>query len=187
MRLLNFTIIKLTACLVIGIVIGYFFNMPLHLSLVLTGISLVFLLVLYLIAKKQFIKTVWFGVFSFITMILVGILVTNLHNEKNHSKHYIQLLSKEKDSLKTITFRIREVLKPSSYYDKYIVDLLEVDNTKVSGKSLLNIQKDSLTKPLKVDAIYNTKTQFKDVINPLNPHQFNYKTYLEKIYIWNCQ
>lgn len=185
MRLLNFTIVKLTACLVIGIVIGYFFNMPLHLSLVLTSISLVFLLVLYLIAKKQFIKTVWFGVFSFITMILVGILVTNFHNEKNHSKHYTQLLSKEKDSLKTITFRIREVLKPSSYYDKYIVDLLEVDNTKVSGKSLLNIQKDSLTTSLKVDAIYIAETPFKDLISPLNPNQFNYKKYLEKTYIYH--
>lgn len=185
MRLLNFTIIKLTTCLVIGIVISYFFCMPLYLSLVLTSVSLVFLLALYLVAKKQFIKTVWFGVFSFITMILVGILVTDLHNEKNHSKHYTQQLSKEKNSLKTITFRIREVLKPGAYYDKYIVDLLKVDNTKVSGKSLLNIQKNAFTKPLNVDAVFINKTAFKDLMNPLNPHQFNYKIHLEKKYIYH--
>ncbi|MEN3325024.1 ComEC/Rec2 family competence protein [Mariniflexile soesokkakense] len=185
MQLLNFTIIKLSICLITGIIIGYFFSISLHLILFLTGLSLVFLLMLYLVSRKQFIKTVWFGVFSFITMIFVGILVTNLHNEKNHFKHYTHQLSREKDSLKTITFRIREVLKPGTYYDKYIIDLLEANSTKVSGKSLLNIQKDSFTKPLNVDAIFISKTAFKDLINPLNPNQFNYKTYLEKKFIYH--
>nr|WP_308992921.1 ComEC/Rec2 family competence protein [Mariniflexile sp. KMM 9835]MDQ8212483.1 ComEC/Rec2 family competence protein [Mariniflexile sp. KMM 9835] len=153
--------------------------------MLLTGISLVFLTAFYFVAKKQFIKTIWFGIFSFITMILVGILVTNFHNEKNHPKHYTYQLSKEKDSLKTITFKIREVLKPGVYHDKYIVDLLEIDNNKTSGRTLLNIQKDSITKLLDVDDIFISKTAFKDLTPPLNPHQFNYKTYLQKKYIYH--
>ncbi|WP_348636545.1 ComEC/Rec2 family competence protein [Mariniflexile litorale] len=185
MRLLNFTIIKLTICFIIGIIIACFYTIPLLLTLLLTGISLVFLTAFYFVAKKQFIKTIWFGIFSFITMILVGILVTNFHNEKNHPKHYTYQLSKEKDSLKTITFKIREVLKPGVYHDKYIVDLLEIDNNKTSGRTLLNIQKDSITKLLDVDDIFISKTAFKDLTPPLNPHQFNYKTYLQKKYIYH--
>ncbi|MDO7171975.1 ComEC/Rec2 family competence protein [Mariniflexile sp. AS56] len=185
MRLLNFTIIKLTFCFIIGIAIGYFYNIPLSLNLLVTGVIVVLLLILFYVSKNQFIKTVWFGSFSFLAMILVGILVTNLHNEKSNSIHYTHQLSKEKDSIKYITFRIREVLKPGAYYDKYIVDLLEVGETKVTGKTLLNIQKDALSKPLLVDAIYISKTTFKDVINPLNPHQFNYKNHLEKHYIYH--
>ncbi|MFG6686263.1 ComEC/Rec2 family competence protein [Mariniflexile sp. HNIBRBA6329] len=185
MKLLNFSIIKLTVCLITGIATGYLLDISLALSLQLTGISLVMLSIFYIVARKQFLKTIWFGTFSFTAMTLIGILITNLHNEKNYSNHYTHQISKEKDSLKTITFRIREVLKPGNYYDKYIIDLLDVDNNKISGKSLLNIEKDDATKPLKVDAIYITKTEFKDLTNPLNPHQFNYKSYLEKKYIYH--
>ncbi|CAH8288491.1 competence protein ComEC [Mariniflexile fucanivorans] len=185
MRLLNFTIIKLTSCFILGIVIGFGFNIPLHLSLLLTGSALLLLTTFYFIDRNRLVKTVWFGFFSFVSMVLVGVLVTNLHNEKNNAKHYSYQISEEKDSLKTITFRIREVLKPGNYYDKYIIDLLAVNDKKVIGKSLLNIQKDSLTKPLKVDAIFISRTAFKDLINPLNPNQFNYKSYLEKKYIYH--
>ena len=185
MRLLNFTIIKLTSCLVIGIIFGYFLNMSLNFSFAATGVSLVLLFTSYLIAKKQFIKTIWFGVFSFITMILVGILVSNLHNDKNHKTHYTHQLSQEKDALKTIMFRVREVLKPGDYYEKYVIDLFEIDAKKVSGNTLLNIQKDSLQNTLKVDDVYIIKTAFKDLIHPLNPNQFDYKNYLEKKYIYH--
>ncbi|WP_445738235.1 ComEC/Rec2 family competence protein [Mariniflexile sp.] len=185
MKLLNFTIIKLTFCLIIGILIGYLFQVSLNTSLYTTGLCLVLLSISYLFARKQFIKTIWFGVLTFITMVLVGILVTNLHNEKNNPKHYTHQLSKEKDSIKTITFRIREVLKPGDYYEKYVIDLLEIDHVNIMGKSLLNIQKDPLQTILKVDDIYIVKTGFKDLIHPLNPNQFDYKTYLEKKYIYH--
>ncbi|MBP0905475.1 ComEC/Rec2 family competence protein [Mariniflexile gromovii] len=185
MKLLNFTIIKLTFCFILGIVIGYGFNIPLYINLLFAGIGFLLTTTFFLIARNKFVKTIWFGIFSFITMVLIGILVTNLHNDKNNPKHYSYLISKEPDSLKTITFRVREVLKPGNYYDKYIIDLLNIDNEEVIGKSLLNIQKDSLTKPLKVDAVFISKTAFKDLINPLNPNQFNYKSYLEKKYIYH--
>lgn len=185
MKLLNFTIIKLTFCFILGILIGYSFNIPLQLSLLLAGFSTLVVAFFYLVDRNKFIKTIWFGVASFITMVFIGVLVNNLHHEKNNPKHYTNLISKEKEELKTVTFKIREVLKSSSYHDKYIIDLLEVDNANVVGKSLLNIQKHSLTKPLKVDAIFVSKTAFEDVFKPLNPNQFNYKSYLEKKYIYH--
>ncbi|WP_372756398.1 ComEC/Rec2 family competence protein [Mariniflexile sp.] len=185
MKLLNFTIIKLTFCFVLGIGIGHGFNIPLQLNLLLTAIAFLFVTTFYFIDRNRFIKTIWFGISVFTTMVLVGILTTNIHNEKNNLKHYTNQISNKTDSLKTITFRVREILKSGNYYDKYIIDLLEVDNEKVIGKSLLNIEKDATTKPLKVDEIYISKTIFKDIINPLNPNQFNYKSYLEKKYIYH--
>lgn len=185
MQLLNFAFIKLAFCLIIGILIGYFGNMSLLASLNATGTAFLLLFIFYGIAKKQFIKTIWFGVFALITMIFTGILVTNLHNEINNPNHYTQQLSTEKDSLQNITFRVREVLKPGNYHEKYVIDLFEINANQVTGKSLLNIQKDSIKTPLKVDAVYITKTQFKDLIHPLNPNQFDYKNYLEKRYIYH--
>jgi competence protein ComEC len=185
MRLLNFTIIKLTICLILGILIGYLVTIPLSVSFYITLALLAFLIISYLVARKQFIKTIWFGMFTFLMMISAGILTTNIHNQKNFSNHYAHQISLEKDTIKTVTFRIREVLKSGNYYDKYIIDVLEVDGNQVKGKSLLNIEKDTLQKTLKVDAVFITKTDFKDLIDPLNPNQFNYKNYLEKKYIYN--
>ncbi|SFD15074.1 competence protein ComEC [Algibacter pectinivorans] len=185
MRLLNFTIIKLTVCLILGISIGYLNPISLPLALQTTGLLLIALLVFYLITKKSFTKTIWFGSIAFLAMVSIGILTTILHNQKTAENHYTKVISNNIDSLNTVTFRIREVLKPGNYYDKYIVDIFEVNNSNASGKTLLNIQKDSLKPPLKVDDIYISRTAFKNLIPPLNPHQFDYKSYLKKQYIFH--
>jgi len=185
MKLLNFTIIKLTICLTLGIIIGYLTSIPLSVTIFSTALLLLILLISYLIARKQFIKSIWFGILSFIVMISVGVLVTSFHNQQNFSNHYTQIISTESDSLKTIKFRIREVLKPGNYYDKYVIDLLKVSDKNTSGKTLLNIQKDTLQIPLKVDNVYVSRTDFKNLTQPLNPNQFDYKNYLIKKYIFH--
>lgn len=185
MKLLNFTIIKLTACLILGILIGYFWHVSIEIILGLTVGLLITMLGLNLIARKQFNRSIWFGLNAFSLMICVGIITTAFHNQKNFSNHYSHVISLEKDSLKTINFRVREVLKSGNFYDKYIVDILKVNNYDTSGKSLLNIQKDSLKSTLKVDDILISKTAFKTLNHPLNPYQFDYKLYLEKRYIYH--
>lgn len=185
MRLLNFTIIKLTLCLIIGIILCHFIHITLNTTFLVTITLSIALFISLIIAKKQFIKTIWFGILAFLLMVTVGVLTSQLHNQKNFSNHYTKQLINDPDSLKTITFRIREVLKPGNYYDKYAIDILEIDNNQTKGKSLLNITKDTTKDALKVDGIYITKTYFKDLIHPLNPHQFDYKNFLEKKYIYH--
>ena len=185
MRLLNFIIIKLTFCLILGIIIGYFSTISINTSILLTICLILVLFALYINSKKQFIQSLWFGFLVYLVMISIGILVTNLNNQKKIYQHYTQAINTRNDSLKTITFRIREVLKPNRYYNKYIVDLLEIDSKKVIGKALLNIQKDSIQKPLKVDAICISKIRFENLTPALNPGQFDYKNYLERKYIYH--
>lgn len=184
MKLLNFTVIKLTICLVIGILIGYFFEWTITWTWIIVVLLLIGLFKAYSIAKKQFTKTVWFGLLAFTSMIFIGILTVNIHNERNFPNHYTQYVSNN-DSLNVITFRIREVLKPNNYYDKYIIDILKVDDIRVSGKSIINIQKDSTLHPLKVDDLFITKTVLGEIRSPLNPNQFNYKNFLEKKHIYH--
>ena len=185
MPLLNFTIIRLTICLILGIIIGHFFDIPLMSSLYTSAFFLGILLALFFIARKQFIQTIWFGLLVFLTLISVGILTVNLHNQKNFSNHYSNYISVKTDSINTITFRIREVLKSGNYSDKYMIDILKIEDHLVLGKSLLNIEKDSTHRSLKVDDIFVSKTVFKDLIHPLNPNQFDYKKYLEKKYVYH--
>ena len=184
MKLFNFTIIKLTICLIIGIIIGYFITMPLSLIFYVLGFGLLLLSVSFFIAKKQFIPTIWFGVIAYSSTIIIGTFIVNIHNQKNHSTHYSNNINLEHDSINNITFRIREVLKPSYYSNKYIIDILETNGQITSGKLILNTPKDS-ENDLKVDDIFITKSVFQAINPPLNPGQFNYKNYLKKQYIYH--
>ncbi|MCL5130081.1 ComEC/Rec2 family competence protein [Algibacter sp. L4_22] len=185
MKIFNFTIIKLTICLVLGILIGYFFFIPLPTVLYFLLAVLLLLVIAYFVARKQFFKTIWFGLLAFMLMTIVGVLTVNIHNEKSFDKHYTQHILNEKETTNTITFRIREVLKPNAYYDKYVIDILQVNAQQTIGKSLLNIKKDSLQLALRVDAVFSTKSSFQDLGYPLNPYQFDYQNYLEKKYIYH--
>ena len=185
MKILNFTIIKLTICLVIGILIGYFISIPIRMTLYFTLTVSLFLGITYFVARKQFFKTIWFGITAFILMISIGILTVNIHDQQNFNNHYTQHLLNKNESAHTITFRIREVLKPNAYYDKYVIDILQVDTKPTKGKSLLSIEKDTLKQPLNVDAIFSTKSNFNSLGYPLNPFQFDYESYLEKKYIYH--
>ncbi|WP_139001770.1 ComEC/Rec2 family competence protein [Hyunsoonleella aestuarii] len=185
MRLLNFTIIKLTVCLIIGIAIGYSFQIPLQTNIYLVVSLFSIFLISFLVSRKQFIKTIWFGIIAYTMMICLGMLVVNFHNQKNFYNHYSEHKSFKNNSTSQVTFRIREVLKPGNYYDKYIIDILKINDSIVTGKSLLNIEKDSLYAKLIVDEIFISYLDLKDLIHPLNPHQFDYKIYLDKQYIYH--
>ena len=185
MKMINFNIIKLSLFLIIGILIAYYFPISLKLSLIFTISLFILLFTSYLFSKNQFQKNIWFGIISFALTVSIGILTTNLHNQKNLKKHYTKFYNIEKDSNKAIAFRINEVLKPGNYHDKYIIDILKIENVKVTGKSLLNINKDSLQTRLEVDDVLITTEDFQAIPSPLNPDQFDYKRYLEKQYIYH--
>lgn len=185
MQLLNFTIIKLTFCLTIGILLGYFFNINL---LLLIGLCLLLLMLLgleLLLFKTSFKKQIWPALIIYSACICCGCLTMTSHNELNFKDHYTKYQYHKSDSIPAITFRVREVLKPGNFYNKYVIDVLSFNNHKVSGSSLLNVAKDSTQNLLKVDDIVFTKTSFKALIPPLNPYQFNYKAYLNKQHIYN--
>ncbi len=185
MKLLNFTIIKLTLCLIIGILFGYFTSINL-LSFVYSSIVLLVILVIGLfITKFQYKKSIWFGIVVYLATIALGGLTIKVHEQSNWKNHYTKYPKTSTNTVPLITFRVREDLKPGNYYDKYVIDVLKINNTKVSGKSLLNIEKDTLFNTLNVDDILISKTPFKDLIPPLNPHQFNYKSYLKKKHIYH--
>ncbi len=185
MHLLNFAFIKLTTCLIIGIVIGSTYTISLPLSLGITASLSVILSFCYVIARKPFVQNGWFGIVSLVSMLSIGVLVVNIHDNKNSLKHYTNQISVENDALNVITFRIKEVLKPGIFHDKYVIDLLKINENQVNGKSLLSIEKDSTKTPLRVDDIFTCKMAFKAITPPLNPNQFNYKNYLNKKYIYH--
>ncbi|RLD29620.1 MAG: ComEC family competence protein [Bacteroidetes bacterium] len=185
MKLLNFTIIKLTFCLVLGIIIGYNFNIELHLSFLISVTLLTILGLGILLSKKNYKKHIWIGLIIFTSTISIGVLTVNINNQLNFKDHYSKQDILTSDTVYSNNFRIREILKPSLYNNKYVIDILKINNESVSGKSLLNVEKDSTKAILKVDDILIARSYFQEVNAPLNPHQFDYKNYLQKKHIYN--
>lgn len=185
MKALNFVIIKLTCCLIIGIVLSHHLNLELRPILYVLFSLFISLIITYIIASRQFKKTIWFGVFVYLTATSLGSLSYVLHDQSNLSYHYTRQISSEDGQNLMLTIKIRQRLKPSLYHDKYIVQLLKTDNTSVNGKLLLNVLKDSLIPDFKVDDILMLSSKLSDINKPLNPNQFNYNAYLKKQYIFH--
>jgi len=181
MKLLNFTIIKLTLCLIIGILLAEYIGIPLNVSLYLALALWVGVAVLFILVRQQTQKHIWFGLLTYLSAISIGILVYNLHDQQQFKRHYSQFITE--GHYEQATLNIRERLKPGVFNDKYIVDILEVNHKKAKGKVLLNIKKDSTREPYKVDDVIWTSADFKTLANPLNPNQFDYRNFLRKQYV----
>lgn len=185
MKLFNFTIIKLALCLITGIIFGYYLDIAPKNSLLFSCISILLFWVLYLKYRTKIRSSIVIGLSIFITTFSLGITTISLQTQQHFTNHHSNSQGFEIDSIQLIKFRIREVLKPSNYYNKYAIDVFSVNQRQSIGKCLLNITKDSLSPTLDVDAIYSTKTGFKSLTPPLNPHQFDYKDYLKKQHIYH--
>lgn len=172
MKLLAFVPIKLTLLLILGILIGYFAPFDLKLSLI-------FLLSCTIILGYHFLNTrqgnLSFGIAAAFTVIAIGIFVSIYAQPKNHETHFSKLI---KDQNPILKIKIREVLKPNTFSQNYIASVLSVDNTKSTGKLLINHQLDSTFKLLSVDDELFLNSRISSIKPPLNPNQFDYQKYM---------
>lgn len=180
MSLLKFIPIKLTLCLVLGILIGYYFKLGIKVPLFT---SIVFIAVLgFIFLKQKSRNSISFGIFSLLTVIFLGILSVSLWQPKNQKDHYSHQNFEIEHLWKV---KVREVLKSNSFSDRYIGNVFSVDEKKTSGKLILNLYRDSTSKKLQVDNELFVFGNLSEVKPPLNPHQFDYKAYLENLGIYH--
>ena len=173
-KLLKYLPFHFLLCLIFGISIQYYCNYwqfgSQNLSILL--VVLIFLLFLLNFLKKK----VLFTILIWILLTLIGISTVYFQDVRK-SKQYYGLHAE--DSFSAI-LTIKKILKPGNYYYKYQAEISQVNQQKTVGSILLNIQKDSLQYQFKVDEQIFLKPTLKELIPPLNPHQFNYKEYLSK-------
>ncbi|WP_439152604.1 ComEC/Rec2 family competence protein [Winogradskyella sp.] len=177
MKLLNFTIIKLTIALVIGILLAHYFEIDFSIVLSST-IALVFSVGIYwYFLKFKIDRFPFFGALTYLALIGIGMTVYQIQNDRVQSDHYTHQIQKHNTA--EFLLKIEERLKPDTYNDKYFASIQSINGQHASGRLLVNIKKDSLNNNLAIDDIIFTSAVIKDIQKPLNPHQFDYRNYLK--------
>ena len=170
-RLLNYLPLHFVVLGILGICFQFFtklWNLNSKETLFLLG----FLTILVYVIKNRVLRTL----LTFLLFFLIGVSSVYINDHRNYDSFYENQL--EENS--TLILQIHSVLKSGNYYNKYEAKVLKVDDKKTIGTILLNIKKDSTSIPLKVDNQLLLKPVLKELIPPLNPNQFNYKSYLAK-------
>ena len=175
MRGFNFVSIKLTLCLISGILLGFYLDIPQQTS----SITLLVLLpLLYWSKKKQPREGFpYFETITILIVVLIGIFVTGMDSSIGLKNHYSQY---DLDKESSWHLKVREVLKPNSFSQRYVVSAISKDSQKCKGKLILSLPTDSIDSKFQVDEELYVFSNVEDIKPPLNPHQFNYKDYLKK-------
>ncbi|NDV16914.1 DUF4131 domain-containing protein [Muricauda sp. TY007] len=167
--------IKLTLWVILGIIIGFYFDVAPLLPLLSI---LVLLPILYWAGKKQ--RRTGFPYFEVLASIIttcLGIFVVGVSLGKGMPSHYSNL---DLDQKKVWHLKVNEVLKPNTFSHRYVTKIIAADKEQASGKLLFSLSVDSMVKQLQVDDEFLVYDKPEGIRPPLNPHQFDYKNYLAK-------
>ena len=118
-------------------------------------------------------------------MVLLGVFSSKIYHPSFSKTHYSHLESFSDNQLHQLEFVIKKRLKPTAYHHRYYVELQKIDSTLVSGTLLMNLSKDSTAASVNVNSKILTTAVLQKVKSPLNPYQFNYKNYLNRLGIYH--
>ncbi|WP_420400919.1 ComEC/Rec2 family competence protein [Flagellimonas sp.] len=175
MQQFNFVSIKLTLCLIVGIVMGFYWNIRPNWALILLLSLLPFL---YFSSKKQKRRAFpFFECLTAITTIVLGIFTVTISTSSTWEE---KSENPKEDVASLWELKIQEVLKPNSYSQRYITKVHSLDGSKSRGKLLLTLPLDSTAKQLRVDDKLALWGKAETIRPPLNPNSFDYQDYLAK-------
>lgn len=177
MKVLNFPLTKITICFVIGIIFSYYSQS--HLSVLYPALIIVLLLfaISYFLSLKQNRYLSFFSISSYMVSFFIGCVTLLFHTESLQKTNYTNC-TKAFEKPQFITLCLREKLKGNDYNDRYIALISQIENQKYSGKTIINVQKDSLPNSLLIGNIIRLKTTLQSNPSPKNPNQFDYSKYL---------
>jgi competence protein ComEC len=178
MKVLNFSIIKLTLAIIGGILIAHSFSISFQFILAALCISTLIFIIAFFKSRLKWKQDVLFGLATLFLFVSLGTFTWEINQPKNNPDHYTNTIKKESSLI--VTGHISEILKPYGNSENFVFTIECLDNTVTTGKILLKvIKEDSLKTHFKVGDYLNFKTTITKVAAPKNPHQFNYSKYLE--------
>src|SRR5690554_260602 len=178
MKFVNFAVVKFSTFLVAGILLSHFSPIPFS-SLPLVIAFLIICILLWLVARRQLIPTIYFGIATYLCFFSIGYLGYQLHLPRFQPKHYSHYISSETTDL--VQVKIIQSLKPDQFNHKYLGMIKAVNDIPTHGKILLHIAKDTFNNIFPSDENLLVYATISEIPQPLNPHQFNYSSYMKSL------
>lgn len=183
MKAFLFPLTKITIAFVLGILFFQYLKPNPSFIFILLFISSGILGGLYFLSNRKPFLNIYFGIITYLFSFLIGTTTQIVHYDyfqKDNYIHYDTVF--EKPCLISVT--LREKLKNSSFNDRYIAIVNNIDKRKSSGKIILNIRKDSLNKEFKIGSTLHINGILHKNDSSNNPNQFDYSKYLENKQIY---
>lgn len=180
MKWLNFTIIKLTCCLISGILIGIYYPIDCNAVLTSVGIGLVCWIVFYLFTDRKVKQPVLLGITTYMLMISVGVLVVTFHTHKNHKNHYSKVI--DFSITQDVKIHVFKTLKPTKFHQKFLGKIIVADSNVTTGVVLINVDS---TQTVDIDNVLYATIKPTEIKKPLNPHQFDYNAYMKRQQVYH--
>ncbi|UPT69447.1 MAG: ComEC family competence protein [Flavobacterium sp. JAD_PAG50586_2] len=178
MKILQFPLARITIGFLFGILIFRIVNLSDWFVFISLALNVTVLLICTFYGSRRNHHKIIFGVFVFLTSILIGISTVVIHKENTNPNHYINQVNDFED-IHEIDLLLCEKLKNTSKNIRFVSLVKFLDGKKSYGKLILNISKDDTIANLKIGnricaigTIYRNKA-------PSNPNLFNYGKYLE--------
>jgi len=172
---LNYLPVHFSLFLIVGIVFGHFFDIPLTLIFLATILSFLFLIYFNFKANNSFNSPIFFVIFTGILFLNIGIFSIRIQKPPYQDNHYSNHLTKVNQTI----FRISKILKPNKFYLRFEAEIIQINDVNTQGRILVNINNNSLKKTIKIDDILFSTNEFKEIRKALNPYEFDYKNYLK--------
>lgn len=183
MKIIEFPLAKITIAVVTGILFAYYLNPNPDCIFILLILGSIFFGIIYFLSKQNTINTPHFSLATYFLALGIGATTQIIHTDSLQKSNYShsKIIFEEPH---TMSVTIREKLRSSSYNDRYIVILNQIDDSLKTGKILLNIRKDSLNYPLEIGTHLRIKSLLYKNSVVKNPNQFDYGKYLENKQIY---
>ena len=183
MKVLQFPLAKITIGFITGILVVYFFKPTFPLVFSFLFVAACAFIVAFFVSKKKEINPIYFGLTTYFLAFGIGASTQIVHTDSFQSSNYTRSKAVfEKPHL--VSFTIREKLRSSSFNDRYIVLVNQIDDSLKTGRLLLNIRKDSLNHSFEIGTHLQIKGSLYQNSPAKNPNQFDYGNYLESKQIY---
>ncbi|WP_236023966.1 ComEC/Rec2 family competence protein [Flavobacterium flabelliforme] len=181
MKVIHFPLARITIAFVLGLLLAYYIKIPISIVFsILILLSILLIFIFYTYKNKQ---TTIFSFLTYLVSFIVGISNQIIHTDYYQKNNYIHDSSLF-EKTHSINITIREKLKSSSFSNRYIAIVNEIDQKAKSGRILLNIQKDSIDHDVEIGSNLLLKGKLSRNKSADNPNQFDFSKYLENKQIY---
>ena len=183
MKVLQFPLSRISIGFVAGILVVYYLKPTVLLVFSLLFVAVCAFTIAYFVSKRNAVNAIYFGLATYFLAFGIGASTQIIHTDSFQSNNYIHHESIfEKKHLVSVT--VREKLRSSSFNDRYVVLVNQIDGLAKSGRLLLNVRKDSLNRTFEIGTHLQIKGSLYQNGPAKNPNQFDYGNYLENKQIY---